>query len=768
MKRKDLSLCVGALVLVPAVLPAATYEVANVDEFKQAWMTAQAGDSVVLKQSLDVSSIDWGDEKEGLVLVTSQEGSQFALTWSGAAGPLPAAMKLERIDIAGASGTPLVGGELAVGQGNRWLNNAGAVTVGQTLTVGSGNRWEDNARDGNGGALLVQKGATAQIAGGNIFENNHAVVDGGAGGLGGAIRLDEGAKLALASSREQGNIVFSHNTDNASRENGTLTPGTSNDISLGAGSSVEVDAATGSSVILQGGLRSDDETANVVKKGNGSLVLGESSWYAGSLAVEEGLLALGEKTLFGDGTSASSVRVGPGAAMSLQAGSVLNAPLEMDGATLLVAGHASLLSATVSLSGDNVWVLQPGNAQVAADATLLSLAPDTKIEQTNSGSLTLNLDLRGLTSLGGATELHVVNLGDLTDADTQKLLAGAQVSVTDAAGTRFSNEMLDSSTGSLRWDDLLASIRFDRPGRAAANALWSSAGALRAFDGLVRSQLPAEAETPKGTQLWFSGMGHFDSLSGAYRYSGGGYALGLSSLVSQNACLGIAFGQLIGTNKARLDGVDTDSNAKTDQHELMLGLYGSRAGQWNARNAWKVDLLLAYGRTDNKLTANGYRGDWTDDNFAVSARFTWQYRQNDGTCIAPFIGLEWLDGSQDAADFTGRSNWRAQGADLRLLSLPVGIGIYRSLEAGNGKIFTPQLELLYRGDLVQDAPESAASDGYAAWRNKGKAPGRNALEARVRLHLQITPTWGGYMGGGVETRSDRTVTRVSAGVNYTF
>lgn len=770
MNQNYLSVCLSCSVALTSSLSAATHDVSTADELQAAWTAAAPGDTIVLHHHIDVASIDWGDDKGGIVTLTSAEGNRFGLTWStvGADAALPARMKLEHVQIAGSPGVALRGDELAVGKNNLWQNNAGAVTAGQTLTIETGNRWESNTRRGNGGAIHVEAEATARIEGGNVFENNHAVGGGTTSGSGGAIRLENGAVLTLHASKAGENILFSNNTEGASLDNGTLTPGTANDLSLAAGSKVEVEAVSGSSVRLQGGLSSDDATAAVTKKGKGTLALGESSWYTGSLTVEEGAVVLLEKAVYGDGTASAPVELKPGASFALGAGSVLNAPLRMEGASLFVSGNASVLSDQVTLTGNNVWSLQPGNTQLANNTTLLSLAPGTRIEQTDTGTLTLNLDLRGLTSFGNATELNVVNLADLADEGTKKLLSGASVSVTDAAGTRASGEQLDAMTGSLNLADLLASVRFDRPGTAAANALWSSTGALQTFAGQVRHQRPLPGAAIAGNGVWVSGLGYFDEISAAYRFSGGGYALGASTALGRGGSVGLAFGQIIGDNKARLDSPVSDASAKTDQNEIMIGLYGNHGGKISVKNAWAIDWIGAYGRTDNELSAPNYRGDWTDNNFYAAARFSWQYKQEDGTCIAPFIGLEWLHGSQDAAQFTGASHWRIDGADLSVLSLPVGLSIYRSMEAGNGKIFTPQLDILYRGDLVQEAPESTATDGYANWQNKAHRPGRNALEVRARLHLQITPAWSGYLGGSVEARSDRTTTRVSAGVNYAF
>lgn len=785
MKYLFCAVLTGAAASLISEVEAAVWTVRSEQEFQSSWTAAQPGDTIELKGDVDLSGIEWGEPKGGRITVSSDSGVPRSFTWNNPPSDvaLPENMVLEGVNVAGSPGVALRGRDLIIGQSNHWQNNNGAIEAEKTLEVGAANRWEDNVRLGNGGAVLVQAGGKARIAAGNVFENNHAVGDGVSNGLGGAVRLEENAELTLEAGGEGGDIVFRRNTSGAQRRNGIVTPGLGNDISIAAGGKLVANADKGSRIALESGLASDDASALVVKEGAGRLILGELGEYAGSLDVRAGSLELAEKAVLGspEATGAdAAVRVSPGACLDLHNGSVLYTPLDMENGSLIVSGSAAVLAPRITLSGDNTWTFRPTSAQIAGRRALLSLSPAVTLARSGPGALTLNLDMRGVTSLQNRTSLNVVNLAEVQDADTRAQLSHAGVSVTDARGTRETGRHLENDgtfaveSGTTAPGGLPGSgddhelIRFDRPGASVVHALWSSAGALHAFVDSTRYALPRAGESPRGMRWHAQGLGHTDSLSGAYRYSGGGYAVGLHASAGAHGVVGLTVGQMFGTNHARLDAPESDARAAVKQNELMAVLRARCEIPGNERSSWAVEADLAYGYTDNDCSTERSAGSWSDNNFAAGARVIWQYRQAGGLQLAPFIGLEWLRGRQGSIDMRGATAWRGKGAEMTILSLPAGLSLARPFEGGMGETFTPRLDILYRGDLVQNAPDLTATDGYASWNVRSVKPGRHALEARALLHAQYTPAWGAYIGGGVEARRHRTEARASAGVIYTF
>lgn len=739
---------------------AESVSVSNVEAFTKAWNEAIDGTIISLTDSFSLS-----DEKftprPGISV--SVDGGGNALIWqTGATAQLPSGMVLNNTRSIGAPG---MGGEaekLRIGSGNTFENNRGPVQA-VSLEVGKGNTWQNNIADGDGAALRIASGGTATIAGNNSFTENHAFAKGG------AIRAEEGATVNLTAATNE-KILFAGNTQLASvADNGTVTPGMSNDISLGATAKLIVETAQDAEVSLSGGVVSDSNTASLTKKGAGVLKLGDAEEFLGAIDVQDGRL----EQLTDSVGNAKSLTLHSGSTYALQAAASLLAPLSMQGATLEVAGNASLLSPTVTLSGANTWNFLLSNEQLAGSDTVLSLSPELRLQQNPGSTLSLNLDLTRVTSAETAEQLVLLNSGDLTDVATKETLGSASLSVTDKNGEHTTTQHLRSD-GTVDMKQLLqdlGTLRFDRPGRAAANALWSSADALRSFAANVRGHQPRTVSHParseKSTEVWALGMGYSDKASGAFTYSGGGYAIGATQHLSDDFRIGIALGQMFGTNKAELD-ADSDAAARNRQEELVLGLYGDYTKKLSAQTALFTEAVLAYGTTENDYSAETHRGSWTDTNFFASLRTSWQYRQTDGTCIAPFIGLEWTNATQDAATFAGAIPWKSAGADLRLLSLPVGVTIRRSFETEDGSIFTPSLEVLYRGDLCRTTPKVIATDGSAFWESAGFTPGRSAAEARVMLHLQVTDAWSLYATYTLESRSDRTLQRYTLGTSYAF
>lgn len=740
-----------ACVLAPALACAGeSYRVQNAAEFQTAWAAATDGDTIAVAGDVDWSALTAPlQDKDGSICVSAEGDSKIVWQGPGAAIPLPKGLQLQNITLFNAPGALWQGTDIAIGQGVRLIQSQGVdsaviVAAGGKADVMAGAGFDTLASPGMGGAIRIGDGATAAIHGGVTFDNNAAQ------GLGGAIAVENqtasGDTANLSLIADTGDIIFSGNQSEAVSENGAWL-GFPNDIYLGENASMRLSAAEGREIRLNGGVESADGSARIVKTGKGSASLGEGGFYVGSLSVQEGSVAIAENANWGDASPDSLVSVSQGASLILRQGSTLNASslrleqgsafamdgatlestLNMAGGTLAISAPSAINSPAVTLSSGNTWTFRMSDALLASPSQpLLQFSPQTSITQGSDGALTLNVDFSQATSAQGAQKLAIVSG---LNQESMDILKQSAVTCTDSQGTRQTSARLDDQ-GCLNLDELLPHFTFDRPGRAAVNALYSSAEALRSLDAALHGQMPLHTDPQFGPRLWGSALGHYDNASSAYRYSGGGYAVGVTYAMGDRQAgkgqtlAGVAIGQLFGTNKARLDG-GSDAAAQTDQTSHMLALYGRRA--WADGSA--LDVTLAYGQTDNDYASAAHSGSWNDGAFLASVRFSQEIRHESGFCMTPFIGLEYVAASQDAAVFSGATgDWGSDGADLGVLSLPVGIAFRRSFEAGNGKIFTPQLELLYRGDLYRENPSAVMTDGYATWTSEGSSPARNAFE----------------------------------------
>ncbi len=720
MKKTLFILSIVPFLAAPASL-AAEHTAANVTELEQCWSNAADGDTILLTGDCLLTDTTALTPKN--VTIKGQDGA--SLVWVSGGG-LPVGVTLEGVTATG-SGTPLLSGD--------------------TINIGAGNTFQNNA-----GVIDIAAGGVANVTGSNIFDANLSTGDGGAACVG------SGATLNLTTNA--GDVMtFSNNEDAAGP----------NDIFANDSATINITTAADSSVELGSGIASLDDTAILNKMGDGTMLLSDAAFWGGTINVQSGTVEQAANSIV-DGTAVS---LAAGTTWQMGAGSTMNAPLAMTNATLRVVDNAALASTTIDLNGNNTWTFVLDNAalQNAQTNPVLSLSGDPTITAHAGATLTLNLDLRNATSAAAVNKIMLTDLATTPDA-SKAVLTNAAVTYTDRNGTHATGEHLDD-TGMLDIADILANldatIVWDRPGAAAANALWSSTSALRAFATHSMTQHGQRLHLPtKSTDVWVMGMAHVDTASDVYRYNGGGYALGATTRLGKEWQLGVSFGQMFGTHDSRLTSGNSDDGAQIDQNEIMFGLSTRYVHELSANTSLGWEAMAAYGRTDNDYTAATHSGDWADDNIYIGSRLFWQYRQEDGTCITPFIGIEWQLGSQDGASFTGATPWRTDGADLSVLSIPVGVNIARSFEAGNAKIFTPSIELLYRGDIARSNPELTATDGHESWTVRGYSPARSAFEARGNLHLKVDEQWSVFGSYSLEARSDTTQHRFSAGVQYAF
>ncbi len=754
-----LSLC-GFAAASPVFADSRT--VSTAAELEAAWNTSSV-DTIVLSGDCDLATITLTARAD----TVNVQGEGYALV---NAANLPAGMVLDNTEVVGTTSPVYAAADVVIGAGNKFESTAGVADVTNNLQVGTGNTFVSNANIvGDGGVFHLEAGSAASITGNNTFEGNTAL------GYGGAIRMDDGTALNITTLAGE-TVLFTGNSDGTlyGVNNVVEDPGFANDISLGAGATLTVDAAADSAVKFLSGLSSDivanpADAAKLVKTGAGDMELGDSLEWNGLIDVQDGTVT----QTSGGSVGGAGVTLAAGTTWQLNQGATLAAPLEMTDATMRVIGRAIVSSPTINLRGDNTWTFVLDNAALQAAQTnpILSLAGNNSVTAHNGATLTLNLDLRNATSAAAVNKIYFTDMA-VASTTAKEVLAKAPITYTDKNCTHTTEEHLDDE-GMLNVADILANldatIVWDRPGAAAANALWSSTSALRAFASHSLAQNGQRLHLPgKNTDVWVMGMAHVDTAADVYRYNGGGYALGATTRLGKEWQLGVSFGQMFGTHDSRLTSGNSDDGAQIDQNEIMFGLSTRYVHELSANTSLGWEAMAAYGRTDNDYTAATHSSDWTDDNFYIGSRLFWQYRQEDGTCITPFIGLEWQQSTQDGASFTGATLWSTDGADLSALSIPVGVNISRSFEAGNGKILTPSIELLYRGDIARNTPELTATDGHESWTVRGYSPARSALEARGMLHLKVDEQWSIYGAYGFEAHSDSTQHRFSAGVQYAF
>lgn len=647
------------------------------------------------------------------------------------------------------------------------------VTVNADAGEGAAISLSGGVESADDSALIVKTGAgELSLGDGSYYGGTLSVMAGFAelaedatwGNGSAAVQVAEGASFSLADgSAVDGSVELAGTLSAAgvSSVSGVLTA---------QGDAAVLDVA-GDSLSLNGGLAGETDAA-LSKTGEGKLLLTDSADFAGSMSVQESSLQLTENAVFGK--SGSALSLAEKTSLVLNPGAEVQAALNMTSASVDVYGPASLQSSTLNFSGSNTWTFRMTDDTVNSTTPLLQLNPAATATVAENGSLTLNVNMTGLTSTGDAESISLINTADLTDSELRGLLSSAEVTLTDKEGTRETGAVLDITTGTVDIAALYseggATINFDRPGVSVANALHSSVSVLHAFASQSVQHLGAAAVNPaEGTNVWASGIGYVDRFSGVWDYSGGGYAVGVSRNVNRNTVLGIAFGQMLGSHNAKLDSADSDADAGIDQNEIMFAVQARHAFSTIGGGTPVLDIVGGIGMTSNDYKSSAHKGSWNDTNLYAAARLSWHWMNEREIYYAPFIGLEYLSGKQDGAVFSGTSgSWRSEGADMSILTLPVGFTMYSHLEIGNGMILTPCLELSYRVDLTEADPATGCTDGTARWQCEGETRSRSAFELEASALLQITPQWSTWAAYRCETRSEQSNHTISAGVNYRF
>ena len=602
-----------------------------------------------------------------------------------------------------------------------------------------------------GGALSVQLGSVK-------LAEDATWGDGAA-----TVQVDKGASFALADGAAiDGSVELGGELTAAgvSSVSGVLTV---------QGDAAALDVAD--SLSLTGGLAGAADV-KLTKSGDGKLQLADSADFAGSLSVQTGSLQLAENATFGK--SGSALSLAEKTTLVLNPGSAVQAALAMNAASVEVYGASALLSPSLNLSGSNTWTFRMTDDTVKSTTHLLQLNPAATATVAEGGSLTLNVNMTGVTSAGDAEEIYLINTTKLTDSTLRELLSSAEVTLTDKEGTHETEAALDIATGTIDiatlYGEEVPTVSFDRPGASIANALHSSVGVLHAFAAQSMQHLGTAAAAPaEGMNVWASGIGYVARFSGAWDYSGGGYAVGVSRSVSRSTVLGIAFGQMLGANDAKLDSADSDADAKIDQNEIMFAVQARHTFSAIGGGTPVLDIVGGIGMTSNDYESAAHQGSWDDTNYYASARLSWHWKNEREIYYAPFIGLEYLSGKQDGTTLSGPAgSWQSEGADMSILTLPVGFTMYSHLDIGGGMVLTPSLELSYRVDLTEADPTVDCTDGTARWQSEGETRSRSAFELDAAAHLQITPQWSTWAAYRFETRSKQANHTISAGVNYRF
>ena len=389
MKTKFL-LSLAALLTATGAWAAETYTVTTAAEFATAWGKLAEGDTIVLGADIVLSGVELAPCELSGVTLTSAEGGKYTLSVAPPLGNVA----LNNVMLQNSQST-----------------EAPLVSINEEVTFSNG---VEIAYAG-GGAVRVEKGGVLHIRDAAGFRNNQAA-EGPAVYVADQDVAAEGAEVYHVNIETTQDLTFSGNA----ADSGSYA----NDIYLGKNANALLTAAD-AMLTLGGGVMSDaDGSSSITTSGNGRFVMGDGSFYYGSLQVEEGTVVIAGTTW---GAGADS-----GAQITVLADNV--------GSTLELQENAQV-NATVT--SHNILAVT-GNATLGGDATLGGELVFTDSTLTVMGNLTL--------TEGVTFTLVDYAVGEHLLIDNYNSFSGSVENITLADGGRY------GYTLELRDDDIYVTV----------------------------------------------------------------------------------------------------------------------------------------------------------------------------------------------------------------------------------------------------------------------------------------------------------------------
>nr|WP_255263533.1 autotransporter-associated beta strand repeat-containing protein [Pseudomonas aegrilactucae] len=627
------------------------------------------------------------------------------------------------------------------------------LTGGYQLVAGTGGSLAPvNAADGALAAVRVNAGASTQISAPLV-------------GTGGIEKLDAGTLILSGANTYTGGTKVS---------GGTLVGDTTSlqgSIVDNAMLVFQQDANGRFSGVLSG-------TGSAIKQGNGSLLLTGNQPFSGKLAVNQGLLQVGNAAnpgtvlgaqvtvgaggaLSGNGSVASLVNGGgvqpdpasgltvsgnftnsPGGTLSVVVGNPASSGLTVGGTANLGGTLVVLNSAPASGSAQYAVVTAGGG--VNGTFTTVKL-PDTPFYDT-----TLNY---GNNQVGVTVSRNDTTLASVAVTPNQQAVAGAlgssgapaavlgAVMAQNRGGVQAA---LDSLSGEIHASTASALIEDSRYLREAVNDRMRQPGCSREDD-------PRQVLAPSNSQLTSQGCqdeavgwaralgtwGDMDGNSNSARLDRNleGFLLGVDRSLDDAWRVGVAAGY----TRSDLDAKQRRSDASIDSYHLatylsyQLEAFSARMG---AAYSWhniesKRDVTI--GTYDDRLKAK-YKARtaqvFGEVAYAIDAG---------GVALEPFAGLAYVNYDSDTAHEKGGAARLKANADQDITFSTVGLRAGKAFILANGTTLTPRGSLGWRHALGDTKPDADLRfiEGGAGFTTQGVPIARDSAVVEAGLDMSV-------------------------------
>ncbi|MFK7461807.1 autotransporter domain-containing protein, partial [Pseudomonas sp. Env-10] len=653
--------------------------------------------------------------------------------------------------------------------GNQGFTGLQVLDAGYTLVAGAGGSLSPtNAADGSLAPVRVNSGVTAQI-------------DAPLVGTGGINKLDAGTLLLTGANTYTGGTTVS---------GGTLA-GTTTSLRGRILNNARLLFTQRTNGQFSGTLSG---TGALIKQGAGALLLTGNQPFSGTVAVEEGVLQVGNAANPG-AVLGGQVTVAHGAGLTGNGsvGSLVNnGSVTPDGGKLTVAGNftnastgALNLVITPSTTGS---LAVGGTANLGGTLNVVNLAPyagATTYTLLTAGAVngtfaTTNLENLAFlttalnyspTQVALAVSRNDVSYASVAATGNQRGVAAALGTGTAVGGAAVQNALLNGDAGAARaaFDSLSGEIH-----ASTASAMLEDSRYVRDAvnerlrqPGCYREDDPRNALAPSENHLSSAGchgeMVGWMRVLGTWGHMGGdsnsakldrnlsGFLLGTDKQVDDAWRVGVAAGY----TRSDLDAKRRNSSADVDSYHLMAytayqqEAFAARMGVAYSWHDVESKRNVAVGGEGQRLKA-----DYKARSAQVFGEVGYTI-QTPTVALEPFAGLAYVNYDSDTIKEKGGSAALRGDADQDITYSTLGVRIGQTITLGNGSKITPRGSIGWRhafGDTKPDADLSFINGG-GSFSTQGVPIAKDSAVVEAGLDYQISQN--GRLGLGYSGQLSR-------------
>ena len=644
---------------------------------------------------------------------------------------------------------------------NLTKTGAGTLTIAKASAAGSGSitlkegTLNLNGKDISSKGVTVT-GAAALTSNGGTVKALTLATAGGADGRNGELLYAEELKL----------------TGNLKTAGLTLTKGNI------TGGSI---TATGASTVQQGYIGTGITGTTLTKTGDKRVELGGRNKFTGGVTVQQGALALLEKSgmeanitvnggaslftaitvngditlqkdaimrlrpgstyklqhnlIFSGGSFHGDLSTDAGGTLSLQKGGTLNGSLTLGGGELVYYGGNSPLTVTgtltlskattLTMTGDLVkgktYTLFKCNDIVkptAFDPAAFFANPDVVVNVTST-DITATYNGETVHSSAPSSLVREPEPEETEEAVGEDLpTRNALMATTAPAGTPSMSDGELTKVEAPVMETLAAGVA-----DALVQADWGIVNAQRAFTGTLNGRHQSLRALGTGrTAVWADAIGSHTRQSSAHGHAGSdntlyGAALGVEFNAGAHGAAGVAIGHT-------WDRVNTFGMSRVKQDTQHAGAFGrARVFSRGANSLW-LEAAAGYGKTDSRGTLGYSRERWTQNSGTLTVH------ANDVMYISETTALNYFGGLEYTATDSGSIDDVRTGS-VQNLRGEIGAGVTHAI--GHGTVFA---EAALTGDMVRHNPTAGVD-----MRRGGANPGRIGASITVGGAYAITDHW---------------------------